>query len=807
MAIGSNSIGHRVTVTGIPGIGFVDTRQNVKKRLEIFRFNNDIPDGDINITYAASSPVNAKNNLFISDKSTSINENSPNFLVEEQTFNGTTFSTFFKNFLLTDVFTPATTTREATPLYFRHILDAEVDENSVTILDQNFNPIDGNLYVVEKPLDFNDDDGLIMDGSDVDHPLTYQGVFVYNNLENTFNAETGEFIVYYVGYADTNGDTVHVLLNNTNVFNEAQFDDIFQLTSQLKPWVKAYEIDENNGVFDITTPTTNLFSLKSLDTARIFVTEPIDKDANLPWFVRITNGSFKFINGVETYVYSLPEFLTQNFNPVFPFKFIISEEAVRVNEHLLKLSRNNINVDPLNSFELDIEIFDADDNILLAITTDVGKDGDTYINNLGDDTTIKWQADQIQSIDKKFGFIYMVPVLKDTYQIRVTYYFEEKFYEFTQVNFNPTQNNEVLNGRVILYLVPTNATNNDNLGHSSALHYLKVAPDGLITFTSQDGTGGNENLKTGDTYMIEAADRRSSTPGGLAHIFWVNRNPQHMGMYYDAVPNAAAGAGQSTVANGAGISHTFQVFPIPGPAPETFVENFTVKAAAGQPGLDKRYLVLAEIFVNEHTFPDLTTLLDTRVKGGGIKQNRIQDALVKNPEVQWYNDIGTFNGRPFPGTSVIIVKIPYTILEEFGGLLTKKQVKQIVRRHMSLGSEPIIRYYGAKPEFTSIIGGNSDSLTVAWPSEGSSYGYNIYYSQNKEGPFIKANTSLLIDNPAGNSLTITGLTDEIAYYITGTAVNLFTNIEGPRSTAIIGRVKLIIRGIEEPLGHTFTVTI
>lgn len=43
--------------------------------------------------------------------------------------------------------------------------------------------------------------------------------------------------------------------------------------------------------------------------------------------------------------------------------------------------------------------------------------------------------------------------------------------------------------------------------------------------------------------------------------------------------------------------------------------------------------------------------------------------------------------------------------------------------------------------------------------------YNVYYSTNEEGPWIKANNILLNDIPSGNSYTITGLTEGVLYYV------------------------------------------
>lgn len=43
--------------------------------------------------------------------------------------------------------------------------------------------------------------------------------------------------------------------------------------------------------------------------------------------------------------------------------------------------------------------------------------------------------------------------------------------------------------------------------------------------------------------------------------------------------------------------------------------------------------------------------------------------------------------------------------------------------------------------------------------------YNVYYSTTPDGPWIKANITLINDVSSGNSYTITGLTEGVLYYI------------------------------------------
>ena len=801
----TNALGHSITVTGIPATRQFDTRQNVKKRLFTFRFNSGIPNSGINMAYASVDEIHADTNLFISDKSTSINENSPGFLVEEETFLGPSYTTFFKNFLMTDVFTPAEVTRPSEPLYFRHTLDSSIDENSISILDKNFSPIDGSLYVIQKPYTYSIVDGDPNDDSDVDHALEYEAVYVYNNLEHSFDAETGDYEVYYVSHVDaTTGNVVTELLSNNNVFHQAGFGDIWVVTSQLEPWGKAYLIEETNGTYELTLPTTGTYSIQSLDAARIFITEPVTKESVDPWFARVTNGSFRTTHNALQYVYSLPEFSAQSFNPIEPYKLIINERSERITNNLIKLNHNKIYHSLFLHFYIDIVITDEEDNPLFAITTDPERLGTNYIDSVGTTTDIMWDDEAFDSLDARHGFIYLDTIIKDSYNVTTTYYFEEEYYEFTTINFNPTQNINILTERVVLYLVPENSTHNSNTAHTGALHFLKVASDGLITFTSQDGTDGNENLKSGSAYMLEAGSRHSIEPGGLGHIFWVNSPELNAGMYYDSMPTLGPNA--TVPSDPAGVAHMFAVYPKPGPGVETFVDTFTVNAASSKSGLDKRYIVLGEIFVNDHTSPDEVKILDTRVRGGGVREDRLTEALHKNPEVQWYNDIGIYDGRPFPGTSAIVIKVPYTVLDEYGGILSRKQVRETIKRHMALGSEPVIRYDGVIPYLTSIVP-DANRLTIQWDSEGSSYGYNVYYSTSKDGPYIKYNSTLITDNALGNELEMTGLTNRVKYWVTAAAVNIASGLEGPRAVALIARPEVIPKKLKAAMGHSVSVVI
>ena len=80
------------------------------------------------------------------------------------------------------------------------------------------------------------------------------------------------------------------------------------------------------------------------------------------------------------------------------------------------------------------------------------------------------------------------------------------------------------------------------------------------------------------------------------------------------------------------------------------------------------------------------SIFDSRRMGGGVKDD--VDPIKRQKEAQFYTDIGTYDGDPFPGTSVVIATVPRTVLTTF----SDAEVREIVQRHMALGTLPIVEY-------------------------------------------------------------------------------------------------------------------
>jgi len=106
-----------------------------------------------------------------------------------------------------------------------------------------------------------------------------------------------------------------------------------------------------------------------------------------------------------------------------------------------------------------------------------------------------------------------------------------------------------------------------------------------------------------------------------------------------------------------------------------------------------KFLIVAKYAVGSNRGLKDVDLVDTRVRGGGIKPSLVETFKGSYPQVKWFHDIGHYDGTPFPGATATLVDLPADLLEANGGVLTKAQIDSIVKHHLSFGVYPVIRFY------------------------------------------------------------------------------------------------------------------
>lgn len=527
---------------------------------------------------------------------------------------------------------------------------------------------------------------------------------VYSNLVNKYDAITGEYQVYYIKYTVKNIATQNIIsyveiLNNESTYRHATFEDLTD-DGRIPYDLQVYTTDEySSNAYEVTLQEMNTYAVKRFEDTRIKLLPPPSNNINNPWFVSVSNSTFyTTLNITPTttniFKYTIPEYNTQLFAPFAPFKSTEKENSFRVNDSLIKTLYGNIHVDAAETMNVLIVARNPDGTPRLAITSNPAHVGLPF------ETIPKVLG--IRSIDKLNGIIDLQHNILETDILEVSYFYSEKNVQIIDIDFNPITNTSIIGKRIVFYIVPS--TNNSRF---KSIFYLIVDHKGLILSSSQaDNAGLTADIATNNFYY----DRPSVLP---------NLN---------------------------------------------FKDKYTVQAVDpfifSNP-FNPKYLILGEVITTESSHPSESVLIDVRKQGGGIKD---EPGLLKSlapsiPELQWINDAGRLDGFPYPGTAAFLCEVPTRIQKQFGGLFSDLEIREIVERHMAFGEYPAIRGYSTNVLITVepiTDTGPTISFKLNWRSYGASKRYNVYYSDRKDGNFIKANSTPIVDNTSGNTYTVNG---------------------------------------------------
>jgi hypothetical protein len=731
-----SSQGNQFTVHQVDFSDDIATRVNIKKRRETVVYKTLSSINNINIAYLMGTEVNPSNNLFISDRGTSLPQNRIPSSQDITILTTKSVNLSIEQFLITDQFTTETATAPETPLFYAHTLEGYNSDlanfSNMTLLSIEFADQDLNL------LDLTE---YVLDSS--------TGV-VYNNIENSYDATSGSFEVTYVKYtvrSITDGvqsvTIHHELVSNDPVYTQASFDDIDEWGLLLTDR-KKYLIETNPGgaSYLITFPTSQRYAYREIPESRLKVLTPTAVDITAPWYVRVSNGNF-IASLQKTAVLSLPhkyhvaEFNSQLFMPYPPYKLEREQKATWLASNLIYVPKNIVIDSGLGLFA-DVIIKNRDRELQYAYSNDPDKIGTKYEGTTN-------YTDGILSYDKLNGFIELSDTVLDDDIITVSYYTEESQYEFSFIDFNPVNNMDILNRRTIIYVAPETSRTGSL---DASLHYLTVNTLGEVVYASQtDGAGTVTD---------------PGTQKMLSEDFFTTGAPKYT-IYYDK-ESTSSGLG-SRVASGINPGHESDF---------SFIDKYTVESVLlTSPTLpsgsaminyedNPRYLVLADIYVGESEAPGNLSDFDIRVPGGGIKDDNRWDALKQQAEAAWYWDFNT--NRPYPGADAFMVEIPQTVLEAHGGDFTTDQVDDIVERHIAMGGYAVVKTYGVDPVITDATVG-SGHISISWPSYGSSVTYNVYQSREIDIGFAQVNSSDIADVPGGNNYTASGLIASTKYYL------------------------------------------
>ena len=185
--------------------------------------------------------------------------------------------------------------------------------------------------------------------------------------------------------------------------------------------------------------------------------------------------------------------------------------------------------------------------------------------------------------------------------------------------------------------------------------------------------------------------------------------------------------------------------------------------------------------------------IDIRQLGGGIDEEKEDEAIHYNPRAAYFPSVAPENGYEYGRYGSTVCKVPYTLHKDYGGELLDEQIRERLMTHMASGEYPVIRWSGVIPEWVSLTA-LTESVRLIWYRENPDYKFKVYWSLYLNKGFVAytppgASSSLLDPVTYGNNqLVITGLDSGVAYFYYIVAVSP-TGIESPKSVTRGVRVR------------------
>ena len=811
-------------LTGVENLSFkARTKQSVKKRIADIVYLESPTKDAIKLEYVGSKEATPLSVLSIADRSDRMYVNSKNNKAQEYIgyLNASSIPVQNKNFLVTQEF--ISNTSKEIPLYYKSILPVTTIIETVKVYNKNFEDITSQTKtVVEHEID---EDTAIPSSviSNIYVFNSLESKFNYESGEyeiyylQYLNVVNGEEVNVSTLLSNEEAYTLATFSDFWHITPGAlkPWSRVYSFSSG---------IDETND-YIISLPSSSRYAIRYKETNRIKVIHPTDFADQGPWFPRVYNGGFTSGYYGFTSKYEIPEFKNQSFNPIEPYKLANYVICKKVTDYLIKLPNEKIDPNSLFSKLYlylkengDIKYAITNDETKNG-TFVLDTSGRKVVNP--DGTPILWNTELFSGIDRLSGIVQVSVKVLDSYEITGTYNYIEEYYQLNNLFLNPLFNPSIHNSTYVVYLVPKNDHNKNSGKRSqiSSLQYLKISASGIIEEVSQtkDTNNPNLNLITKlDSSILETIYNPKNgyrLKGVLGlHYSWSAETTVFCGpdLFETVVASLSLRvsstdnfpkAGWLRALDSSGhyryfkyldkTSTSFILSNIEDEVPDednlyildgtvielvNFVNEYTnlsnrdgsieltrfgLTSLGRYPSVYSQYFLLAELsVVPPHGISDLVRI-DLRENGGGIIPSKYDSAKKLNPEVQWYNDNGKFNGQVYPGKAVNVVELPISLKKDF----TLDQIKSIVFEQMPMGVWPIIKFYGYQPRIRSILPA-TEGAVVSWEKEGPEFVYDIWYSSSKNGKFIKANSVRLIDSVNDfNTFTVNGLIGNKSYII------------------------------------------
>jgi len=662
---------------------------HVKKYIERFQYSDKLPAANAAVAYFESNPLDSWENIQLVDKTYIFKRNSTSLMDEALSWKAVAANSFvsaFKEIAISDRVVVDEYGRKK-PLFFKHKLPANTIEAYLEVVE------DGNKLEVNS--------GLIVDLAEDK---------IWTNYENYFDLDSGSYRLYFVSSVSEDPEDPSKTISSKRLLNPVPAIDLAtwrDLDSEGRIKSTCYSVEEVSGGWNYTVhsgyatsgPDGTLasrrceskgkeasdFYYKPLSEGYMRCLLPAGRTPEDPWVIRITKGNFYQLANGELNKYWVPEYEYQPFSPHKPFIYSPYRKLVYLNNRHLAATRSFLAIDPSEARHLEIFAYDHDGVLVSVWTTDETKELKRH-----SDTDIFYKKNII-SWDNRLGVFSLGTELDPAYDYYANFFYEAKDFEFGSITLNPLQYPKALAYTWVYYCVP-NAHKNDR-----GIHVLGVDAHGQIAFCSQSLGRSYPNLQL------------KNTDGSF--------NPHTIiGLPYQSLTDS---------------------------------NNFQNKFCAPYIN-DNQYYVLAEVNVMDIGDEEESFVVDIREAGNTLKRDvglgsehsPFEEAIRSNPKILQSRLGFGKDGQSIPRNNIMVVNAPISLLNEYGGHLSKSVAETLLKKNLPASATAIIKWNYPEVAFS----GWSDSegkikLTLPW--EGLGLIYKLYRTENPSGEW-----SLIAELPA-----------------------------------------------------------
>jgi hypothetical protein len=407
--------------------------QVVSKPIEKLQYSKYIDDRSIALDYFESAEINSEDHLELNDLSWRIIENNPNFYnatVATKT-NSMVLSSAYRDLIITNTIGKANKDGIKQPLWHKHYRKG-IKEANVHYLNNG-------------------------DSIDVDEGFLLKGGFAYTNYKSAYANKSSDYRVYFISGVLEDGASFNELLNLVPAISKITWEDIDLNTGEViadgyelqvvTPGQYDYHMNMYNLNCDDNHTSKEWFYKGSLNNL-IVLKKPDAYDMSNPWFLRVSNGSFH-ANGKH---YWVPEYNQQPFDGQSGAIRLFNKECRFVTESTIKTPVDKLLVNPQELIHLSVHIFDEEENILAAYTTNP-----ELLNKKYSNTEILYE-DQISSWDEYYGFVELGKSIAATNIIKADFYYKADSLILNHpengLDVNFYNNEELVYNKVLFYLIP-----------------------------------------------------------------------------------------------------------------------------------------------------------------------------------------------------------------------------------------------------------------------------------------------------------------------------------------------------------------